>query len=636
MNIKSLLELESRLDYFSQFSFDIFDTLVFRNVEDHSERELDISKLSSKYLNDLGISCHYKDYMALRDIEFQKSKLITLDEIDYFQSLHNILSQLDIQVDKIECIANALWKIEEEYEASVAYANPEAEIILPIIKNHGKNIIAISDMYLPSSSIKIILEKVGLLNYFDNVYVSSDDKLTKHSGKIYENLLKKGYLLKGNVIHTGDNWHSDEVMPATHSVFGVHYVNEENEKRKIRLAAKLAKKHKFPLHKSTSDFLTLLSEGVALYIKQIFDCAKKNNSKVIYFFTRDSNFLASSAEKYKEKFGIDDIEIRVLHLDRFNSFFLNIRTLSELEKNLWLFGDEDKLNFHDFLHKLGYLDICMKDNEEIILNNKDISLRMALVSNPLKDIILKCILSKNRDVIGYLMKERVFSPDNAVLVDIGYSGTSMREISKFIKTNKSSQQQGRLDCLLFSSNRFFNSNAVLFNEPVHLHLPKIFPFHRVNPFASLNHSWLEPFVLDTRLGPLKRYSEESLEPVRDIYNVEPVFERVQLNLKIESYFESGLDNIDITKFQHELESVIALPSKSQVREYEGLTHIKGFDNSIEQSLLKDVSILNLKKDLKSLVKDDYWIGGSLKKSNLSYLINIACYNMYYVRKILGV
>ena len=169
MNIKSLLELESRLDYFSQFSFDIFDTLVFRNVEDHSERELDISKLSSKYLNDLGISCHYKDYMALRDIEFQKSKLITLDEIDYFQSLHNILSQLDIQVDKIECIANALWKIEEEYEASVAYANPEAEIILPIIKNHGKNIIAISDMYLPSSSIKIILEKVGLLNYFDNV-----------------------------------------------------------------------------------------------------------------------------------------------------------------------------------------------------------------------------------------------------------------------------------------------------------------------------------------------------------------------------------------------------------------------------------------------------------------------------------
>lgn len=632
MNIKSLLELESRLDYFSQFSFDIFDTLVFRTVEDHTEREHEISKLISKYLNRIGISCKFQDYMTLREIEFQKSKLITKDEIDYFSSIKNILKSLNVSFDDLEMIANDVWKIEEEYEVSVAYANPEAEKILSILKRNNKNIVAVSDMYLPKSSIKAILNKVGLLAYFDNVYVSSDNKFTKHSGLIYKDLLEKGFLVKGNVIHTGDNWQSDEVMAANNSIFGLHYVNKKNEDRKSKLTLKLIKKHKFNINKCADDLSDLLGKGFALYIKQIFDCVKKYNSKKIYFFTRDANFLFSSAEEYKKKFSISGVELRILHLDRLNSFFLNIKNILEFQKKIWLFGEPSKITFYDFLNKIGYLDIYLKKNKELIDENKNISLKMALATNQLNSVIASCIERKHRDVIRYLTKEGVFSSENSILVDIGYSGTSMREISYFIRDNDLKNKQGRLDCLLFASNRFFNSNAVLFTEPVYLHLVEIFPFHRVNPFAALNHSWLEPFILDTRMGALERYDEDTLEPVRKIYDTFPIYKKINLNKKIESWFDNNLEDLNLLEIQKKLESVVVMPKRSQIEKYKELTHIKGFDNSIEQSIFKNISLFNFKEDILSLVRDDYWIGGSLRKANLSFLITIACNNIYYVRK----
>lgn len=550
MNIKSLLELESKIDYFEQFSFDVFDTLIFRKVEDYNEREKGISKLVSDYLQSINISCDYQDYMLLREIEFQKSKIITLDEIDYFPSLYNILTELSVPKEHIEDVANKIWKIEEEYEISVAYANPEALSILPILRNAGKNIVAVSDMYLPNSSVRAILEAAGLLSYFDNVYVSSDNKFTKHSGKIYSDLLAKGALLKDNVVHTGDNYHSDELMAANNLIFGLHYVNKSNENRKKKVYEKIAKQEKLSFINVREDLIELLGKSFALFLKQIFYCAKIYESKNIYFFTRDANFLLSSAKKYIEYFKVDDIKLDVLHLDRLNSFFLNITTLEELEENLWLFGESNKITVIEFFEKIGYLDFCAKEYPDVIENSKNITLKMALVTNHLKEIILNIIKIKHRDIVRYLTEKGVFSEKNSILVDIGYSGTSMREISYFFEKNSvlENQNQGRLDCLLFASNRFFTMNAVKFSAPVFLHLVKIFPFHKVNFFSTLNHSWLEPFVLDTSLGALERYDEDTLEPIRKEYNVQPVYKKVELNKKIESFFDK-IDSLILMNYK---------------------------------------------------------------------------------------
>lgn len=631
MNIKSLLELEERIDYFSQFSFDVFDTLIFRKVEGFNEREAEISKLVTEYLKSINIDCDFQDYMTLREIEFSKSKLKTLDEVDYFLSLRNILSELNAPEEDILSISNQVWKIEEKYETSVCYANPEALEILPKLKAAGKNIIAISDMYLPNSSVREILNSAGLLKYFDNVYVSSDNYLTKHSGEIYADLLKRGLLDQGNVVHTGDNYHSDELMAAKNLIFGLHYVNHKNEVRKQSLQTKMEKNYKIEQQATSDDLVDLLSQSFALFLKQIFDMAKKYKSENIYFFTRDANFLINSAEAYKNKFNVKEIELHTLHLDRLNSFFLNIDTLDKLEKHLWLFGEPQKVTIMDFLEKLGYLSICLEKYGDIIESNRDITLKMALVTNHLKEIILEVVRIKNANVINYLSKIGVFSNKNSILVDIGYSGTSMREISLYIDNLEDKSKQGRLDCLLYSSNRFFNINAVQFLEPVYLHLPRVFPFHKANFFSTLNHSWLEPFVLDTSLGALQRYDEKTLIPIRDKFERTPVYQKVALNEKIESYF-SNLDEIDLQTLQYKLGGLIALPSKEQANKYSYLTHTKGFDNSLEQEIIGKVSILNMKNDILSLIKDDYWIGASLAKANLSFLVKIAGSKFYYAKK----
>lgn len=636
MNIKSLTELETKLDYFSQFSFDVFDTLIFRTVEDHSEREIGIAKLVANYLTSIGIACDYQDYVTLREIEFQKSKAITGDEIDYFPCIHNILTELSVPAIELENVAKKVWKIEEDYEISVAYANPEALEILPRLKAAGKRIVAISDMYLPNSSVRAILNAAGLLVYFDDVYVSSDNKLTKHSGKIYAHLLANGSLVKNQVVHTGDNYHSDEKMAINNLIFGLHYVNTTNELRKKKVYEKIAKKHSIHLNAASNDddLVDVLSQSFALFLKQIFDTAKKFESRNIFFFTRDANFLLSSAEKYSEMSGLTDLKLETLHLDRLNSFFLNIDSLELLERNLWLFGDSEKVTVYDFFKKIGYLDKCLEKYAEVLEANKNIPLKMALVTNHLKEIILEFVKIKHKTIVDYLTYKGVFSKENSILVDIGYSGTSMREISFYLQNNAKNNvqsQQGRLDCILFASNRFFNDNAIKCVAPVQLHLVKIFPFHKVNFFSTLNHSWLEPFVLDSSLGPLERYEETTLQPVRKKYTTVPVYQKVELNKKIESFFPK-LDHLDLKTLQNKLELLSANPSKQQVEKYAFLTHIKGFDNSSEQPLIKKVSMTHIKNDITSLIREDYWVGASLAKSNLSFLIKLACSHFYYAKK----
>ncbi|NJN45501.1 MAG: hypothetical protein HC808_02300 [Candidatus Competibacteraceae bacterium] len=84
-------------------------------------------------------------------------------------------------------------------------------------ENNGR-IIFISDMYLPQETIRTMLERHALAQPEDHLYVSGQIGVCKGSGKLFDHVLTKEGILPREMLHSGDNLHSDISMPAAKGI----------------------------------------------------------------------------------------------------------------------------------------------------------------------------------------------------------------------------------------------------------------------------------------------------------------------------------------------------------------------------------------------------------------------------------
>lgn len=234
--IYKLNEIEKRANEYEVFSFDVFDTLIFRSVEGNNYREFVISERMSDLLKQTGILTDVFEICELRRAMFNRTKQVTGDEVDYYAAIAGMLRHLNVPGTKIAELAKTLYDAEKAYELKVTYANPEAEPLFEALKRQGKRIIAICDMYLPKDAVEDILRHAGLYKYLDALFVSSEcDFMSKASGSLYDYVGEKYIQDKSAVLHTGDNYVSDFENAVKHNFHSYHYVNKSNEKRKERV-----------------------------------------------------------------------------------------------------------------------------------------------------------------------------------------------------------------------------------------------------------------------------------------------------------------------------------------------------------------------------------------------------------------
>ena len=88
--------------------------------------------------------------------------------------------------------------------------NQEILEIYTYAKSLQKNIIIISDMYLPQDFLVQVLHDKGITG-FQNLYVSSHYGLTKHSGNLYKKVLQDLDIMPSAMLHIGDNEYSDDI-----------------------------------------------------------------------------------------------------------------------------------------------------------------------------------------------------------------------------------------------------------------------------------------------------------------------------------------------------------------------------------------------------------------------------------------
>lgn len=187
-------------------SFDIFDTLILRPFWTPIDLFIFLDDYFRKVSNiEVGI-----DFSKLRikaeeirrkEILKENSKIqdITLDEI---------YEEIEEETGINSSILKLMMEKEKELELNFCSERKTAKELYELALFLGKEVICISDMYLPKETIQEILRKNGY-NEISKLYVSSDIKLTKFTGDLYSYVIEDLKIEPKEIIHIGDNYFSD-------------------------------------------------------------------------------------------------------------------------------------------------------------------------------------------------------------------------------------------------------------------------------------------------------------------------------------------------------------------------------------------------------------------------------------------
>ena len=206
-------------------SFDIFDTLIVRPVWNH----VDVFIFMDEYFRMITNIQTGINFSKIRiDAESNLRKRVCNDAKQDV-TLDEIYKEIQNKIHLENTIIEKLKRKEQELEKRFCIARKTAKEIYELALYLNKKVICISDMYLPIDVIQEILRKN---NYeIENIYLSSEIKLTKHTGDLYEYVKKQLKVEPNKILHIGDNYYSDyenskkhgynaEFLPKAIDVFG--------------------------------------------------------------------------------------------------------------------------------------------------------------------------------------------------------------------------------------------------------------------------------------------------------------------------------------------------------------------------------------------------------------------------------
>lgn len=418
----------SKYDY---VSFDIFDTLILRNVLKPEDVFLVVE---NKYnsLNKKKIS-NFKCNRLLA----QKNALLKNSEIEEVD-INLIYNELENYYSKDVC--KKLLALEKEVEINVCVRNNN------VINDYydkalslGKKIIISSDMYLDEKTIIKILDKNNI-NYH-KLYLSSKYNKRKSSGSLFDYILNDLGISSSKIIHIGDNIISDVLRPKLKGIDTIHIKNKCN--------------NSFYNKKINQDSYKLLEKFISNNINirddYYFNMGYETFGPILYGF---ANYLKENIKNKDKMFFLSRdgyLISKAYHLvdadSKMSYFYASRRAL--IIPTLWLCNDlkemTDKLYIRDYIkvsnlfRKLGleksdYQQIVEKHGYALDQEVKYEELfkdKFTSLFEEIKPIIYKNSKKEYKLLLEY-MKQEGFDTDSSI-IDIGWNGNMQMAFNNVIK-----------------------------------------------------------------------------------------------------------------------------------------------------------------------------------------------------------
>lgn len=189
-------------------SFDIFDTLIKRNVR----QAHDIFRV---------LENHYKDnfHKDIPIFDLRKKAEAVANERSQYEDVN--IDEIYAEMEQVTDTERQWLRDEEiQLELQLCQKNQRMYGIYEWCIQNGKKVFITSDMYLPLNTVKKILSSAGYEGY-SNIYLSNDRRSRKTTGSLFKIALKTEGRKADEVVHIGDALKGDYLVPRS---LGIHAV----------------------------------------------------------------------------------------------------------------------------------------------------------------------------------------------------------------------------------------------------------------------------------------------------------------------------------------------------------------------------------------------------------------------------
>lgn len=418
-NSDCIAHLEQIIQPFQHVSFDLFDTLVKRNV---NEPEDIFEIVESKVGNNFKEKRIEAEKIARELLINKEKEEVTLNEIYTYLSASDKeqLIQTELSIE-MECIVPNL-KMLDIYKKCL---------------KAGKKVYITSDIYWRHTDIEKLLKDKGYEGY-TYLYLSSEQNKTKKTGTLFKALLVEENINPHELIHIGDSWKSDIWSAKKQGIHTFHIprklvnIKYRGDMNISSITMKYLNHFINNTIPKTEDFYycfgySQLGKLLWGYSKWIYKYLKKNNINKLFFFARDGFIMKKAFD-----ICIEDAAIQ--------TYYLKVSRRSLRGPILWIDCSSEKIlkmvvnaklislqsifdgiglnieNYKDIIAKYGFTLNSTFDRKNIY-NNTNLSNLL----NDIKTDIIENSKSEFRALQKYLKQNNV--EGRFGVVDIGYAGS---------------------------------------------------------------------------------------------------------------------------------------------------------------------------------------------------------------------
>ena len=199
-------------------SFDVFDTMILRPFWKPSDLFMLMDREADRLLETTDV-CSFSSLRIEAEAEVRRIARAEQREDIKLQEIYDFLDRKELLPS--EMIHQLMIK-EIELEKRYCTARKSVKGLAEYALEQGKTVIAISDMYLPSSVIADILENCGY-PVLHKIFVSGEVCMTKSSGGLFRYAAKKMDVHPDEILHIGDNMVSDVMTPSRIGIRAFHF-----------------------------------------------------------------------------------------------------------------------------------------------------------------------------------------------------------------------------------------------------------------------------------------------------------------------------------------------------------------------------------------------------------------------------
>ncbi len=460
-------ELKQLIDENEVISFDIFDTLLLRNVHQPSDIFRIVEKCVEKRYQ-------IKDFCRNRVIaEANARKIAKNQETDY--------AHIYKELEKIYgCSLEEVEKIELEIEYKFIVANPYMKKVWEYAVETGKKVAFISDMYLKSSYIKKLLEKTGYKT--DNIYVSCEYQENKGQMGLYEYIYREKKWNKSKWLHIGDNENSDYKKAIEFGISSYHYKNvssyyKYSKELTIGESILVGIQNNYLFNGEEHNYWENFGVRYAFMIyfaftKWLYELTREEDN--LYFFARDGYIIKEIYDMFCKKES-NHIFTKYLYISRkvlllpelTNDSQLDtlIRAITDragfktdnptLKEILRTAGIKDYEKVKKYIYAFGFASI----DEEVPIE------KHYMVRNLIKKTIGEIqsgLLEIKEKTEKYLAQEEVTRWDKINIMDIGWGGNCQIALKQMLNKKVMGYYFGTVDTTV--KNEFSNMLGWLFDD----------------------------------------------------------------------------------------------------------------------------------------------------------------------------